>query len=152
MLPRRFNLRSVFALLTIASILFCALSPPNATTWIAIVVLASFVVAISVQPHGGSPIYYGGITGIAAVFILIVTYRPLFLCKSYLRGASMPDFEDGFVLEVFMYPVVVGLMFAPIGAVIGSFAGLIVFWSSVLKRLSLGRTIVRWLRTDSIHD
>jgi hypothetical protein len=136
MLLQQFNLRFAFALLTIASIVLCALSPPNATTWIAIVALASLVVAIMAETHGVNPIYYGCVTGTLAVFILIATYRPLFLCKTFFRGDSLPNFGDGLILEVFIYPVVVALIYAPMGAVIGASVGLIVYWSRILKRLS----------------
>src|SRR5688572_833658 len=96
-LPRRFNLRFVFVLLTIACVVACALSPPITTTWIAIVVVASFAGAIGGPTHDRRPIYCGAVTGMTAVLSLIVTYRPLFLCKSFFRGDSLPNLENGFI-------------------------------------------------------
>lgn len=86
----------------------------------------SFVGTVTGRARSKSPIVCGAVGGAAAVVAFIVGFWALHLLGYFFHGGAGDYFEDGFVSEAFVYPVIYFLVYGPIaagmGAVVGSIA------------------------------
>lgn len=90
---------------------------------------AGTLYALNFKRRELSPVH-GGVWGgfIATCVLLLILHIQFVFEEAFFYQGPYPEpfFEDGFVTEVFLYPVVLLVMFSPVGLVIGLIAGLIV--------------------------
>lgn len=90
---------------------------------------AGTLCAINFQRRERSPGYgglWGGLVGISILVLILHIQHVVEETFFYQGPYPEPFFEDGFVTEVFLYPVVLLVVFCPVGMIIGLIAGLIV--------------------------
>jgi len=123
MLPRRFSLLALFVAVLCACVAMWAVSTPNNWRWGVATMLFSFLGACFAISRGRSVVRLATACGAASGIPLIACKWSVFLLGYFQYDARSPYFQDGFVIEAFVYPIMYCVIFAPAGALIGLAVG-----------------------------
>jgi len=124
---RGFSLRLFFVAVTLLCFLAWTAASLSMASCVIPVVAWSIAGAAWARTQDDNPFLYGAASGAVAVVAFIVAVWPVFLCGYFFHDGPEEYFEDGFAVEAFFYPVVYCVVYAPFGAIIGSFTGFAVW-------------------------
>jgi hypothetical protein len=139
MLPIRFSLRFLLSIVSMLCVIAWAITPsssppsiplPSISRAIAAVFILSLVGAY-IGWVRGTPVRYGAAYGGGATLVLILCYWPIFISGYFFYSGPDPYFEDGGILEIFVYPIVYCIVYTPVGAFLGTAVGCVL--SSLLS-------------------
>lgn len=119
----KFSIRTLFVAVVIVSIVAWGLSSPGLKTILSFVFAAGLTGGYVGHVRHREPQVYGIIGATAAVLLMIAALWTVHIVGYFFHRERWPYFEDGFVTEVFFYPIVYFVVYGIIGAVIGFIAG-----------------------------
>lgn len=122
----QFSIRFLFFTVAIACVIAWAVSAPFSARWVGVTFLLSLAGATTGGLRRKCPIIYGTIFGGASVVGLVFCDWSMILIGFFFHNESWPYFEDGVVIEVFFYPILYCMVYAPIGAYLGAITGCVV--------------------------
>src|SRR5258705_4699112 len=103
---RGYSLKLLFLLVTLVAFLMWSVALPSLTSCVIGILAWSLAGAVFGSRWFKQSVGYGAIAGAAAVVAFILCFWPVFVCGYLFYDGPLDYFEDGFVIEVFVYPVV----------------------------------------------
>jgi len=123
---RGYSLQFLFAAVTLFALVAWPVASPSEAKCLAVVLVWSAAGAVLdwLRGKGLGTVGWGAASGAASVVAFIACFWPVFVCGYFTYEGDEKYFEDGFVVETFLYPVVYCFVYAPLGALVGSIVGI----------------------------